>query len=263
MFMLGEVPVAALGLDGALRSGPTLQAKEGETMPGVYYELQTYRLHSGAQVGRLAGWLEKRALPLLQKAGIGPVGVFTIEVGLHVPSVLVLIPYPSLAEMETTRFRRASQADWDAARADLEAGGDPFYRLDTMVLRATPFCPPLKAFAAGDPVHKVFELRIYETPTQKQLGYLHDRFAGGEIDVFHKSGIHPVLYADTIIGPNQYNMTYLTPFENLEQREKAWAAFRDDPVWLKLREESIRRGGDIVRNNSNMLLTPAAYSMIR
>ena len=52
-FMLGEVPVAALGLALAFRSDPTLRAREGETMPGAYYELQTYRLQSGAQVGRL------------------------------------------------------------------------------------------------------------------------------------------------------------------------------------------------------------------
>jgi hypothetical protein len=262
-FMLGEVPVAAVGLAMAFRPASPSSAKEGETMNGAYYELQTYRLQSGAQVGRLLGWLEKRALPILQKSGLGPVGIFTVDVGPHVPAVLVLIHYPSLSELETARFRLGDEAGWDAARADLEAGGEPFYRLDTALLRATPFSPPLKGAAPGDPTHKIFELRIYESPTQKQLGFLHERFAGGEIGLFHKSGIHPMLYADTLIGPDQPSMVYLIPFESQDQREKAWAAFRENPEWAKLRDESIRRGGEIVRNITNMLLVPTTFSMIR
>jgi len=262
-FMLGEVPVAALGLAMALRSDSPLRAGEGETMPGAYFELQTYRLQSGAQVGRLSDWLEKRALPMWQKSGLGPVGIFTVDVGPHIPAVLVLIHYPSRSEPETAKFCLGNEADWDAARADLEAGGEPFYRLDTALLRATSFCPPLKGVAAGDLTHKVFELRIYESPTQKQLGFLHERFAGGEIDLFHQSGIHPVLYADTIMGPNQPNMVYLIPFESQDRREKAWAAFRENPAWAKLRDESIRRGGEIVRNVTNLLLVPMRFSMIR
>jgi hypothetical protein len=58
-------------------------------------------------------------------------------------------------------------------------------------------------------------------------------------------------------------MAYLIPFESQAQREKAWAAFRDDPDWQKLREESVRRGGEIVRNITNLTLTPAKFSMIR
>jgi hypothetical protein len=106
-------------------------------------------------------------------------------------------------------------------------------------------------------------LRIYESPTNRQLGYLHDRFAGGEIDIFHKSGVHPILYADTIFGTDQPNMAYLIPFESEAHREKGWATFNADPDWIKIRDESIRRGGDIVRNITNMFLTPTSFSMLR
>jgi hypothetical protein len=91
---------------------------------------------------------------------------------------------------------------------------------------------------------------------------LHERFAGGEIEIFHKSGVHPVLYADTIIGPNMPNMAYLIPFESEAQREKAWATFRENPDWQKLRDDSLRRGGEIVRNTTNMILVPTNFSLI-
>jgi hypothetical protein len=151
--------------------------------------------------------------------------------------------------------------DYAAAITELEKDEPAFYREDAMLLRATSFSPPLTATPAGT-AHKLYELRIYEAPTHRQLGYLHDRFAGGEIDIFHKSGIHPVLYADTIFGPNQPNMAYLIPFETEAQREQSWNAFRNNPDWLKIREESVRHGGEIVRNITNMFLTPTNFSMI-
>ncbi|MBI4167293.1 MAG: NIPSNAP family protein, partial [Acidobacteria bacterium] len=70
-------------------------------------------------------------------------------------------------------------------------------------------------------------------------------------------------YADTLTGPNQPNMVYMVPYENAAAREAAWAKFRDDPEWARLRDESIRKGGEIVRNISNIMMSPAGFSMIR
>jgi hypothetical protein len=179
------------------------------------------------------------------------------------PTVFGILTFPSLAEMEAAWARLDADADYSAAVIDLEKEGAAFYREDSMLMRATPFSPPLKAANPDDAAHKIYELRIYESPTERQLQFLHERFAGGEIDLFHKSGIHPVLYADTIIGPNRPNMAYLIPFEGQAHREKAWATFRSDPAWQRLRDESIRRGGEIVRNSTNMILLPTSFSLLR
>jgi hypothetical protein len=262
-FLLRDAPAVALGLPAALGVAPLFNPDGGETMTAPYYEFLFLRLQVGAQVNRLLGWLEKRALSLFQKHRFGPSGFFTMEVGPFMPAVFGILSYPSLAEMEAAWGRMDADAEMAAAVAELEKAEPAFYREDTMLLRATPFSPPLRPAALGDPAHKIFEVRIYESPTHRQLGYLHERFAGGEIEIFHKSGIHPVLYADTIIGPNRPNMVYLIPFESEAHREKAWAAFRNDPDWQRLRDDSIRRGGEIVRNITNMLLAPASFSMIR
>ena len=261
-FLTATAPAAALGLAGALgySSG---RAEESKTAPRPYYELFFLRLQSGDQVSRMLSWLEKTALPLFQKHGFGPMGFFMMNVGPFLPAVMGIVSYPSLTEMEAAWGRLDADPQLRAAVAELEKDGPAYYREDTRLLRATPFSPPLKAAAAGEPAHKIFELRIYESPTERQLGYLHDRFAGGEIDIFHKSGIHPVLYADTIFGPDRPNMAYLIPFDDLAQREKAWAAFGSSPDWQKIRDESIRKGGEIVRNITNMIFSPTSFSMIR
>ena len=144
----------------------------------------------------------------------------------------------------------------------MEAGhGPPFYRADGWLLQATDYSPEFKAVSG--PRGRIYELRIYESPTEKQLRALNERFAGPEIPIFHRSGIHPVLYAETAIGPDMPNLTYLTPFDSLAQREQAWRAFRRDPEWPKARDESIARSGEIVRNITTILLSPTGYSMLR
>jgi NIPSNAP len=264
-FLVKNVAAAALG-SAALQSTSAAQDaenREAQSASRGYYQFLTLRLQSGPQMGRMLGWFEKRAFPLFEKYKLGPVGLFTVSVGSAIPSLVGIFPYPSLAQMEATWAKLAADADWVAAHAELDAGDPAFYREDVSVLRATTFSPPLTATAAGDPPHKLYELRIYESPTVRQLGYLHDRFGGGEIEIFHKSGIHPVLYADTIIGPNIPNMTYLIPYENEGSRENAWKAFGSNPDWQRIRDESLRKGGEIVRNVTNMFLAPTSFSMLR
>ena len=99
---------------------------------------------------------------------------------------------------------------WPGALDKLEAGSEPpYYRADGWLLQATDYSPKLKP-TSGEGTQRIYELRIYESPTEKQLRALNERFAGPEIPIFHRSGIHPVLYADMVVGPNMPNLTYLT-----------------------------------------------------
>jgi hypothetical protein len=255
--------VATIGLAAAWKSSFAAFPTGEKPMNSSYFEFYYIHMQNGSQTPRMAKWLENRLLPICQKQGFGPMGFFNVTLGASLPTALIIFTYPSLAEMETHWGKLNSDPDYASAITEVEKDEPAFYRTEAMLLRSTPFCPPFAATPAGDPPHKLYELRIYESPTNRQLGYLHDRFAGGEIDIFHKSGIHPVLYANTIFGPNIPNLTYLIPFESETHREKAWAAFNADPDWVKIRADSIQRGGEIVRNITTMFLTPASFSMLR
>jgi len=105
-------------------------------------------------------------------------------------------------------------------------------------------------------------LRVYHASSGTVLRALHERFAGPETKIFARSGIHPVLYSSTIIGPDMPNLTYLIPFDSLAAREKAWDAFNTDSEWLKVREES-NKNGQLV-SVSNISIYPAvAYSPVK
>jgi hypothetical protein len=154
--------------------------------------------------------------------------------------------------------------EYQAALEKMERGAEPPYdRAERVLLRATDFSPEITPLTEKPKTPRTFELRIYHSPTERQLQGLHERFAGPEIGIFHRSGIHPILYADTLIGPNMPNLTYLIPFATLDDREKAWAAFGADPDWVKARDESIARGGQIVAESDISFLRPASYSPIQ
>jgi len=94
------------------------------------------------------------------------------------------------------------------------------------------------------------------------LKALHDRFAGGEINVFHKVGIHPILYGSTMIGANMPNLVYLIPFETLAAREKAWNAFGTDPDWIKLNREFVAKWGSVPTTIDMAIYRGAGYSPV-
>ena len=262
-FLLKNAPAAAMASAAAL-AGPHVAGADDKSQPKTpYIEVVTLRAHFGEQSTRLLAWLEKRAMPILKRYITGPVGVFSVEVGPHIPSVVVISSYADLAAYEAAGDRLFADPEWLASIGEVEASGPSFFRQDFTLLHALPFSPALKASAAGDPAHKVFELRTYEASTYRQIDMMHQRFHPQEIEVFAKCGIHPIFYADTYAGPNQPNMVYLTPFESEAHREKAWAAFRAHPDWEKIAAEWMKKSGELARNISNVLLTPTSFSMIR
>ena len=139
----------------------------------------------------------------------------------------------------------------------------PYEYFSTALLEATPYSPDLANDKEPRKASRIFELRIYHSPTWRQLAALHERFAGPEIKIFHRVGVHPMLYSSTLIGANMPNLTYLTPFEDLASREKAWNAFAADPEWIQVRKESIDKHGQISSVIQIALYRATAYSPIR
>jgi hypothetical protein len=84
----------------------------------------------------------------------------------------------------------------------------------------------------------------------------------GEGAIFEKAGFAQVFYGDTLIGGRLPNLTYMLSFENLTERDKCWAAFRDAPAWKAMTSDPRYSFEEIVSNITNLILSPAAYSQI-
>src|SRR5208337_5619809 len=100
--------LAASALTGLGTGSLTARAAAPERAGGrnrEYYELRIYRLRNPANRGLLEGYIEKAAIPALNRLGVKPVGVFVQQERTGAPdptelrdasTVLVLRTYPSL-----------------------------------------------------------------------------------------------------------------------------------------------------------------------
>jgi hypothetical protein len=122
--------------------------------------------------------------------------------------------------------------------------------------------PATSRLAAEEPKTRFFELRIYTTYPGK-LEALHKRFREHTNRIFKKHGMQLVGYWTPTEGEEaNHTLVYMLAFPSKEAREKAWAAFRKDPEWQKVYQES-RKDGPIVKKVQNKFLTPTDYSPIK
>ena len=212
--------------------------------------LETFQLRQGDQVSRMHDYLKS----WLPKAPAGPKLILEAVIAPHTPQLLAIVGVNNFEDLRT------AQATITASLTALGKTEPLFDALNTTILEAVAYSPEITAGKSETP--RYFELRTYHAPTMPQLIALHGRFAGPEVRVFHRSGIFPLFYSSTVIGANLPNLTYLIPFDSLAAREKAWAAFGADPEWIKARNESIDKFGQIVSVSDIAIYRATPYSPI-
>src|SRR5258708_8534225 len=95
---------AWLSADAVLESVQGGQAGRAPERAAEYYELRRYRLRRGPAQGLVDTYLKSAALPAWQRAGVSPVGVFSVMIGPDRPAFYVLLvhksldPFPSLPD---------------------------------------------------------------------------------------------------------------------------------------------------------------------
>ncbi len=255
------VAVSSLAAAASLQS----IAGAGENRAQEFYELRQYHLPTGAQKNATADFYKNAAIPALNRLGIQPVGVFETVYGPSQPTLYVLIPHPSLESLLTTPEKLAADAEYQkAGEAFLNAPfADPAYvRVESSLMRAFSHMPKIELpdFAAAKK-SRIFELRTYESHSAKSGRKKIEMFnEGGEIAIFHKTGLNPVFFGETLVGPRMPNLTYMLCFENMEHRAKQWSGFGSDPDWKALSGKEEYK--DTVSNITDYILRPTAFSQI-
>jgi len=232
-----------------------------------YYLWRQYILRNGAAPRRLADYLQNAAIPALNRAGHTPIGVFEVVAGVPGPTVFVLTPLPSLDALGAMEARlQADEQYMKAAARYLDAtAADPAYvRHENSVLAAFPKFPRVVVPAAtGTKGSRLFELRTYESPSEKaHLAKVKMFEELGEIEIFKRVGLTPVFFSRTLAGQRMPNLVYLLVYDNMAGREKAWDAFRVDPEWKKVSSTAGFSDAEIVSNITSVYLRPSGYSQI-
>jgi NIPSNAP len=232
----------------------------------LFYELRRYQLTSGPQKKLCDEFFLNALMPAANRAGITPVGIFNVAIGLDTPVMYVLLPSPSVDTLVGLEGRLAQDAEYmnaGAAFLNAPAVTPAFQRIESQLMIAFEKIPGIAlpaATAANGP--RVFELRTYESATDQDHKRKVEMMQSGEEAIFAKAGFSQVFYGDTLIGPRVPNLTYMLSYESVAVRDKLWSAFANAPEWKAMQALPRYSFEGIVSNITNIILTPAPYSQI-
>ena len=108
--------------------------------------------------------------------------------------------------------------------------------------------------------NRIFEMRTYYAH-QGRMAALDARFRDHTCKLFEKHGIQLVGFWKPT-GKADEVMVYILAYPSKEAAEKSWKAFREDPVWIKAKEDS-EKSGPIVKKVESVFLSPTDYSPIK
>jgi hypothetical protein len=116
--------------------------------------------------------------------------------------------------------------------------------------------------ARGASKGRVFELRTY-TANEGKLAALEARFRDHTTKIFKKHGMKSVGYWVPMDAPASRNtLIYILSFPDREAATKSWSAFRDDPEWKKVQQES-EVNGKLVAKVDSVFMEATDFSPIR
>jgi hypothetical protein len=236
----------------------------GQTASRQYIELRRYRLLPGTKQRAFTAFVGDAAIPAMNRAGVSRVGAFTVVYGENAPSLLLVLAHPTLDTVVSLRERLASDAQYTrAGAAILEAPlSDPaFVRVETTLLRAFEAMPRVEPSpAAGSATPRIYELRTYESHSDRAALNKLRMFNAGEVPIFRRAGLSPVFFGETVVGASMPSLTYMLTFSDMAARDAAWSRFGQDPEWKTLSADPQYR--DNVSVISDIILQPTAYSQI-
>jgi hypothetical protein len=236
-----------------------------------FYELRRYTF--GAPKGDLPAmaaqqrqrfdtFMREAALPGLNRLGLKPVGVFFPTDGAS--AAYVVIPHPSADSIATLGERLTEDHDFLSAASDYidATAEEPAYkRIESSILHAFTGMPRLETPVKNS--GRVFQLRIYESPSEKtNLKKIEMFNDAGEIRIFREVGLAPVFFGRAIAGEKIPNLTYMLAFESEDALKANWRKFGAHPDWQKLKAMSEYADKDILSGITNIVLKPAEYSQI-
>lgn len=231
-----------------------------------FYQLRRYSLQQGPQTALIEHYFAEALVPALGRMGLGPIGVFSLDIGPDTPSLFLLIPGSDLETLtgvdqrlvQDEKFLKASQPFWNAP-----ATSPSFLRVEASLHVAFEGWPRLIAPAAATSKGKrIFQLRTYESPSYGAHVRKVEMFHSGEFEIFKNAGFHPVFFADTLVGARQPSLTYMLSFADMAELGVQWDAFKNDPAWKKLSADPRFAYEAIVSNITNLVLSPLSSSQI-
>ena len=205
------------------------------------FELRHYQMKSATAAESLDEHVREAFIPALNRAGCQPIGYFATITDDQVGQRYLLIPYPSLQQVEAVRGIISADEAYQAAfdtysdKSNSDAG---LQRIRSELLVAFD-CVPLVQVSElkRQGKERLFELRIYESASEWLGNRKVDMFNSGEVPIFLDCKIEPVFMGQAIVGDRLPNLTYMTVYADAAARDAGWKRFVEHPDWNVMKND--------------------------
>lgn len=219
----------------------TAQEKAGKE---EYYQISVYQYHTIEQEQQLEAYLQHALLPAAHRAKVASVGIFKVlgNDTAAVKKIYVLMPLKNIRDWEQLQDRIYEDKLYQSlAHTYLNMANKPgmYDRIETIVLKIFPGAPLFKTPTLSVPkADRIYELRSYESSTEKQHRNKIEMFiAGEETVIFDRLHFNAIFYGRVLAGSKMPNLMYMTTHANMEERNKNWKNFLNDAAWKKLKDD--------------------------
>jgi len=227
-------PLAAAFLAGA---SLTMAAENKDTR---VYELRIYYAAPG-KLDDLNKRFREHTVKLFEKHGMENIGYWTPIENTN-NALYYVLAFPS-REARNKAFRDfGADPEWRAAAKASEANGKLVNKVESYFMQATDYSPAIKPSKSS--TERVFELREY-TASEGNMPALDARFRDHTVKLFSKHGMEHIAYWHLM--PDQKGadrkLIYILAHRSADAAQASFAAFRQDPDWVKARTESEQKAG--------------------
>jgi hypothetical protein len=212
-----------------------------ESKDSRLYELRIYHAAPG-KLDDLNKRFRDHTVKLFEKHGMENIGYWTpID---NTNNLLIYVLAFSNKEARDKSFRAfGADPDWRAAAKASEANGRLLKQngVESYLMQATDYSPAIKPSKAGP---RVFELREY-TASEGNLAALDSRFRDHTVKLFQKHGMENIGYWHLTPGQKEAErkLIYILAHKSQEAGKASFGAFRQDPNWIKAKEDSEKKAG--------------------
>jgi hypothetical protein len=223
------------------------------------YELRIYYTAPGRMPDLLKRFRE-HTLKLFEKHGMVNIGYWLPVEEKDRDKLYYVLRHASRDAARASWAAFGADPEWIKVRDASEAAGRIVTKVDSTFLVATDYSPALPALTGGH----VFELRTY-TCNDGKLAALDARFRNHTLKLFERHGMTNVLYThptDADKGAGK-TLVYFLAHASVDAARQSFDAFRADPEWIRVRDESEAGGKILVAPPGSVFLTPLDFSALQ
>lgn len=210
------------------------------------FEIRTVTPHKGKWKA-LTDRFKTHVVPMFERNGASTIGYF-VPIDPKVEKVVYILAFKDHEARNQTMVKVDQDPVWAKAFTESEKNGPLAKEVYGTLLTATDYSPKIKPIR--DVSRTTFELRTY-TASKGNILPLHDRFRQHTLKLFEKHGMTNFGYwfvanVDQPVNSKlskEDTLIYMLAHDSPDAAAKSFAAFRADPVWVKVKADSEKKAG--------------------